>query len=273
MPTWRPATSTKLAFPAAAANMRRQQASRRMALAKIIAVYSMKGGVGKSTLAANLAWCSAGASARRTLLWDIDAQGAASFLFGRDAAAGKARRIFSLEIAPSALIEPTAWPRLDLLAADLSLRQLAEDLAGADKPKRLRKLLQTLEQDYDRIILDCPPGLGELSDQLFRAADLIVAPVPPTPLAMRALEQVQGHLATKHGGKLPLLPVFSMVDRRKTLHRDTVAAHDWPVIPQASVVERMAVERAPIATFAPRSPAAKAFGELWTRVERALEKL
>ncbi|MDP9056232.1 MAG: ParA family protein [Pseudomonadota bacterium] len=243
-------------------------------MARVIAIYSMKGGVGKSTVAANLAWCSAGASARRTLLWDIDAQGAASFLFGRDAGTGKARRIFAREVTPASMIEPTAWPRLDLLAADLSLRHLAEDLAGADKPKRLRKLLQTLGQDYDRIILDCPPGLGELSDQLFRAADLIVAPVPPTPLAMRALDQVREHLAAHHNGKPPLLPVFSMVDRRKNLHRETLAAHpDWIAIPHASAVEQMAVHRAPLATFAPRSAAAKAFGELWTQVERELEKL
>ena len=242
-------------------------------MAKIIAVYSMKGGVGKSTVAVNLAWCSAGASARRTLLWDIDAQGAASFLFGGDATTGQASRIFAKEVTAASMVEHTAWPRLDLLAADLSLRQLAEDLAGADKPKRLRKLLQTLGQDYDRIILDCPPGLGELSDQFFRAADLIVAPVPPTPLAMRALDQVRAHLATFHHGKPPLLPVFSMVDKRKILHRDTLAAHpDWIAIPQASVVEQMAVHRAPLPTFAPHSPAAKAFGALWTDVERQLSK-
>ena len=243
-------------------------------MARIIAVYSMKGGVGKSTVAVNLAWCSAGASARRTLLWDIDAQGAASFLFGGEAGSGKAKRIFAREVTPASMIEPTAWPRLDLLAADLSLRQLAEDLAGADKPKRLRKLLQTLGQDYDRIILDCPPGLGELSDQLFRAADLIVAPVPPTPLAMRALEQVRAHLAAYHDGKPLLLPVFSMVDKRKTLHRETLAAHpDWPAIPLASAVEQMAVKRAPLATFAPRSPAAHGFAGIWTAVERQFEKL
>jgi len=249
-------------------------------MARVIAIYSMKGGVGKSTVAANLAWCSAGASARRTLLWDIDAQGAASFLFGRESgstkagATGKARRIFAREITPASMIEPTAWPRLDLLAADLSLRHLAEELAGADKPKRLRKLLQTLGEDYDRIILDCPPGLGELSDQLFRAADLIVVPVPPTPLAMRALDQVREHLAAHHGGKPPLLPVFSMVDKRKTLHRETLARQpDWIAILHASAVEQMAVHRAPLATFAPRSPAAKAFAELWTEVERQLGKL
>jgi cellulose biosynthesis protein BcsQ len=238
---------------------------------KTIAVYSMKGGVGKTTLAVNLAYCSAVHSSRRTLLWDIDAQGSASFLFVRDHSASRAMRVFSREIEPSALVEPTKWPGLDLLAADLSLRHLDQTLSDAEKPKRLRKLLKALASAYDRIILDCPPGLGEVSDQLFRAADLIVVPVPPTPLAFRSLAQIEEHLESHHDRRPQLLPVISMVDRRKNLHRDFVAAHpDWLVIPQASIVERMAVERAPLAAYAGSSLAAKAISGLWSEVERIL---
>lgn len=241
-------------------------------MANIIAVYSMKGGVGKSTIAVNLGYCSAAQSSWRTLLWDIDAQGAASFLLEQDRPLSKAKRVFSREVEPSALVEPTRWPGLDLLAGDMSLRHLDRTLSDAEKPKRLRKLLQTLAPAYDRIILDCPPGLGEVSDQLFRAVDLIVVPVPPTPLALRSLAQVQEHLDRNHGRKPQLLPVISMVDRRKTLHREFVAAHpDWPVIPHASVVERMAVERSPLAAYARNSPAAKAMSELWSATEKQLK--
>ena len=156
-------------------------------MTKIVAVYSMKGGVGKTTLAVNLAYCSASHSSRRTLLWDIDAQGASSFLFGQERPLSKASRVFSREVEPSALVEPTRWPRLDLLAADMSLRHLETTFSDLEKPKRLRKLVQTLAPAYDRIILDCPPGLGEISDQLFRAVDIIIVPVAPTPLALRSL--------------------------------------------------------------------------------------
>ena len=240
-------------------------------MVKIVAVYSMKGGVGKTTIAANLAYASAATSSLKTLLWDIDAQGAASFLFAQERPGGKAKRLFSRDVEPSQLIEPTRWPGLDLLAADLSLRHLDQTLTEAEKPNRLRKLLQLLTSSYDRIILDCPPGLGEISDQLFRAVDIIVVPVPPTPLAMRSLTLVEEHLDRNHTRKPILLPVLSMLDRRKTMHREFAAAHaNWPVIPQASIVERMALECAPLATYAASTPAAKAFVELWQAVETSL---
>jgi len=236
-----------------------------------VAVYSMKGGVGKSTIAVNLAYCSAVQSRRRTLLWDIDAQGAASFLLEQERPLSNASRVFLREVEPSALAEPTRWPGLDLLAGDVSLGQLEHALTDADKPKRLRKLLKSLGPAYDRIILDCPPGLGEVSDQIFRAADLIVVPVPPTPLALRSLVQVEEHLVSNHQRRPQLLPVITMVDRRKSLHREFVAAHpEWPVIPHASIIERMATERAPVAAYAGSSPGAKAIDALWKAVERRL---
>jgi chromosome partitioning protein len=241
-------------------------------MAHIVAVHSMKGGVGKSSLAVNLADAAA-RSGRRTLLWDIDAQGGATFLLGADAGGSKAKHIFSKAAAAATLVQPTPIPGLDLIAADLSLRQLDAALAEADRPKRLKKLLDDLAPAYDIVILDCPPGLGELSDQIFRAADLVVVPLVPAPLAMRTLEQVREHLAAHHKKPPVLLPVFSMVDRRKTLHRETVEAEPtWPAIPHASVVERMAVELKPLAAFAGGSPAAAAVGEVWRQVGEALSQ-
>ncbi len=240
-----------------------------------LAVFSVKGGVGKSALAVNLAHAAATLSARRTLLWDLDTQGAATYTLRLSARPDVSARkgISGGELAP--LIQASDFARLDVLAADKSLRHLEKQLVEDDKAKRLKKLIKSLEKDYDRVILDCPPGLTELADQVFRAVDLLVVPMLPSPLSERAYDQLLEHLARHHRGSAPaVLPVFTMVDRRKSLHRDTVAAApERAAIPYAAVIEAMATSRMPVLARTPTSPAARAFAALWTDVERKLTKL
>ena len=229
-----------------------------------IAIYSSKGGVGKTTLAVNLAWCAATLSQRRTLLWDLDPQAASSWVLSREPAGDQARALFTKDSKASAHAQPTIVPGLDLIPADASLRTLDLLLHDIGKRRRLGRLIERIG-DYDHVLLDCPPGLTETSEQVIRAADLIVMPVIPSPLAQRAADEVLRHL----GGKVPVLPVHMMVDRRRRLHAEALAAQpDWPAIPMASAVEAMAEHRAPVATFAPRSAAAGAFAALWTAIER-----
>lgn len=239
-----------------------------------IAVYSLKGGVGKTSLAVNLAWCAATLSSRRTLLWDLDAQAAATYLVGGDSKAkDAAQAVFAKDLSPTKIIRPTATERLDVLGADTSLRSLDRFLFDLDKKKRLAKLIDDLEKRYDRIVLDCPPGLTETSDQVLRAANVVVVPVIPSPLSRRALDEVVAHLDREHGGHGAILPVFSMVDRRRALHREALdAAPDWPVIPMASAIEIMSARRAPLGTYAARSPAGLALSALWQGIERKLVK-
>ncbi len=237
-----------------------------------IAIYSVKGGVGKTTLAVNLAWCAASISRRRTLLWDLDAANGSGFLLGVDARKKRsADSMFAEGSDPAKLIRKTAFSGLDLLPADESIRSLDRQLDRLGKKKRLAKLTGALAKDYDRIIFDCPPVLNELSAQVIRAADLIIVPLPPSPLSARAFEVVVEEVRGSGKGHPPILPVLSMLDLRRSLHKDAREANPkWPAIPLASAVEQCAVERKPVGAFAPRSPAARAIAGLWTAIERKL---
>jgi chromosome partitioning protein len=233
---------------------------------KTIAIYSPKGGVGKSTLAVNLAWCAAARAARRTVLWDLDPQAASSWMLGDEGGGDRARAVFSKDVDLAKRLRATRFDGLSLIPADASLRSLDQLLHELDKKKRLSRLLDSIG-DHDRVVLDCPPGITETAEQVIRAADLIVVPVVPSALSGRAYAEIARHI----GDARRLLPVHSMVDRRRRLHAAALEGEpDWPAIPMASAIEAAAAARAPVSASAPRSPAAAAFATLWQRVERRL---
>jgi len=238
-----------------------------------IAVYSSKGGVGKTTLAVNLAWASATLSSRRTLLWDLDAQGGASFILAPDRKTGdEARAVIERDLSPRKLIVPTTIPSLDLLPADASLRTLDVLFSEIDSKKRLLRISEALDKDYDRIIVDCPPGLGMTADQVIRSADLILLPVIPSTLSGRAADELNAHLGHKKDAP-PLMPVFNLVDRRRSAHRAALdAIPSRRPLPMASTVEWMADRHAPVGVYAPRAPFVQALGALWRDVEAQLAK-
>jgi cellulose biosynthesis protein BcsQ len=240
----------------------------------IVAVYSAKGGVGKTTLAVNLAWASSALSKRRTLLWDLDAQGGASYILGQEAGAKGANAGITRDADVSGLIRPSNTAGIDVLPADESLRHLDLALHELGKRRRLARIGADIGADYDRIIVDCPPGLTDTSDQILRAADLVVVPVIPSALSQRSLDVIKEYVGRKKGPKVILAPVFSMVDRRRALHRDELLRHKgWPTIPMASAYERMSDLRAPIGEIMPRSSLpVEAVAQLWRKLEKVLAK-
>lgn len=223
----------------------------------------------------NLAWCSAVDSRRRTLLWDLDAQGAAARLLGLTPPerAVRASGLFDRSDDPADAIVATGIDRLDLLPADTSLRELDRQLFEMGKRRRLAKLIERLSGRYDRIVLDCPPGLTAVTDQVLRATDILVVPMTPAPLVQASYAEVVDHVASLSGVRLDVLPVLNMIDRRRGLHRAIVDAMDrWPVIPMASVVEQMGVRGGPVGQIAPGSPAAHATATLWRAIERRIAR-
>ncbi len=241
---------------------------------KVLATYNIKGGVGKTATAVNLSYLAA-QDGLRVLLWDLDPQAAASYLFRirpRVKGGGRALIRGSREIDDA--IKGTDYPRLDLLPADFTYRNLDLVLGATKKPtRRLARLLAPLGADYDVVMLDCPPGISLLSESVLQAADCVLVPLIPTILSVRTLDQLTEFISGLDGRKPGMLAFFSMIDRRKRLHldiaerlpaeRDDVAA---TAIPALSLIERMSQERAPVGAFAPRSQAAQAYRQLWAEV-------
>ena len=246
---------------------------------KALAVWSIKGGVGKTTTAVNLAALTAQAGAR-VLLWDLDPQGAATYLLRvRARVKGGARRVVRKGGDLSAAIRASDEPNLDLLPADFSYRHLDLELDAKKRPEhRLGRKLAAVGKGYDWAILDCPPSVSLTSESVLHAVDAVLVPVVPTALSFNTLEQMRRLVASLGANAPVVLPFLSMVDRRKRLHRDAMehladrreTGFLATSIPAASVVEQMTVLRAPVVSTAPRSPAAQAFVALWRELMSAL---
>lgn len=247
---------------------------------KIIAVYNVKGGVGKTATAVNLAYLSA-AEGRRTLIWDLDPQAAATFLFRiRPKVKGGSDQLVKGRRRIADAVKGTDFENLDLLPADFTYRNMDIDLVNRPRPTRtMRRLLAPLARHYDVVILDTPPSLSLVSENVLHAADLVAVPIIPTVLSVRTFDQLTGFVKEFKGRKPRLLGFFSMVDRRRALHRQIVDSLPEErrrvsptVIPAASAVEQMAVRRAPVVEFAPRSPAASAYRRLWEEISAEVWK-
>jgi chromosome partitioning protein len=246
---------------------------------KIIAVTNVKGGVGKTTAAVNLAYlCAAGGWP--TLLWDLDSQGGATYaLRGERQEHASAKKLLSGKRALPELILSTGYPGLDLLPADFSYRNFAVHLAERRHPtERLLKMSRSLREIYAALFLDCPAGISLLSENVLRAADVVLVPLVPTPLSVRMLEQLRDFVAREGWSDLTLLPFFSMVDRRRALHQQLIASTraEFPAmlsteVPYWSEIERMSVRRAPLPACAPRSDAARVYRELWAEIHARLQ--
>ncbi|GAC1397448.1 MAG: AAA family ATPase [Sediminibacterium sp.] len=240
-----------------------------------LALYNLKGGVGKTAAAINLAYLCA-RDGYKTLVWDLDPQGSASFYLGAaPTVKNESKKLLGSEVDLLDAVQETAYDKLSVIPADISARQADVLLSEMKQSKRkLHNLLSGLKKEYDVVILDCPPGISVLHDAVFVAADWILMPNIPTTLSIRSFETVNSYFKENDLDKSKLKCFFSMVDHRKNLHHEVMADfyknHLFlkNYIPYLSDVEKMGLHEAPLETYAPSSYAAQCYKDLWKEVKK-----
>jgi cellulose biosynthesis protein BcsQ len=246
---------------------------------KTIAVCNMKGGVGKSTTAVNLAYFAAETGAR-VLLWDLDPQAASSFAYRiRPSVPAFGKKSLTNSNVLSAALKQTDYDNLYLLPADIAYRKLDRWFWSSGHPEHLfASLLENVGRGFDVIFLDCPAGFSQLTETTLAVVDGVIAPTIPTVLSLRTLTQLLKQ-ASRAKARCTLIPFFNMVDHRKMLHRracELTATHTelflTAHVPYASIVEQMAARRMPIAAYARHEPATTAFADIWVELQKRLDR-
>jgi cellulose biosynthesis protein BcsQ len=244
---------------------------------KIIALYNIKGGVGKSAGAINFAWLSSNSSLK-TLLWDLDPQGASTYCLHKKEAELKLKELIKGKNKLSNHIIKTAYKNLYLLPSDFSLRNIDYHLSGENKSKhRLYDSLSELQDVFDAVFLDCPPGISKLAENVFYSADYILTPIIPSRLSLRSVQQIIRFIDHKGFKSDRIIPFFSMVDIRRKIHKDCMLDLQGKLphicrnfIPYLSEIEKMSETRKPVVFSKPASRAAKAYENLWEEIKETM---
>lgn len=243
---------------------------------KTFAIYNLKGGVGKTTSCVNLAYLAA-KEGHHTLVWDIDPQGASTYIL-RQQRTSKIDKLLKLLSDKEEVVEnvlETDYENLFVIPSNDNAGRLELLLTDLKKSKkRLKKSVGTLKGSFDYIFIDCPPNLNLLAENIFHTADFILVPIIPSTLSENAYDQVYAFLEKNGYDTRKLIPFFTLVDKRKKIHQQTIERFEATkrkilrsIIPYSSALERMSEEKAPIQQFSPNSVASSAYKNLWQELK------
>jgi cellulose biosynthesis protein BcsQ len=247
---------------------------------RIIALYNIKGGVGKTATAVNLSYLASYEGAR-VLLFDLDPQSAATFYFRIKPRLKKGiKNLIQNAHTIDKRIKGTDYENLDLLPADASLRKMDLLLERSKKATRkLAQILKPLRTHYDYVFLDCPPNITLVSENIFHAADYLLVPVIPTTLSMRTFEQILNFFSNHKINRKKLIPFFSMVELRKKMHiqflhkmREKYPFFLETYIPYRSEIEQMGIYRRPLVAKRTKSTARLAYQSLWMDIYSLIDQ-
>lgn len=242
-----------------------------------VALYNLKGGVGKTASCVNFAYLAA-ADGFKTLLWDIDPQGSSSFYYkAKPKTHPGIKKLISKDAELENAILSSDFELLDVIPADNSAKSfdiMLDEMKG--NKNRLKNIIKQLDKEYDFLFIDCPPGFSALSENIFNAADIVLMPVIPSTLSIRTYHMVKDYFKEKELDSSKMMCFFTMVDLRKNMHNEIMEElHKdrkffQSYIPYLSDVEKMGIHKAPVMEFANSSPASKAYRELWTEIKEGV---
>lgn len=160
-------------------------------MARIISIANQKGGVGKTTTAVNLSACLA-QRGKKVLLVDIDPQGNATS--GLSVEAHEEKSVYNVLVDDMEMkdtIIPTMVKKLDICPANINLAGAEIELVSmVSRETRLKDAIDTVEEDYDYILIDCPPSLGLITLNAFTASDSVLVPIQCEYYALEGLGQL-----------------------------------------------------------------------------------
>lgn len=243
---------------------------------KTLAIYSNKGGVGKTATAVNLSYLASRTGAK-TLICDLDPQSSATYYFRvKPKLKSGAKGFVKGGKQVNRSVKGTDYENLDLLPADFSLRNLDVTFDKLKRSKkRLRKILSPFKAEYDFIFLDCPVSISTLGENILNAVDAVLVPLIPTTLSVRTYGQLLSFCNKNNYDAGKIYAFFSMVDGRKKMHREIMADVSKTYngvlpsfIPYLAEIEKMGIHRAPVGGFSPASVASKSYQTLWDKFQK-----